>query len=68
MTDLRTKAGREEEILQKIRDTGGLNVFWATENQVRAGAVDRLIMSRKIRQSSNPGIFPFMEYEIRENK
>ena len=66
MTDLRTKAGREEEIIQKIIDSGGLSIFWATENQARACAIDRLIMKVKIKRKDCAHIFPFVEYEILE--
>lgn len=64
MTDLRTRAGREEEIINAIRKDGGLSVFWATENQVRAGAVDRLIRNGTIKRIMPIGQFPFCEYEV----
>lgn len=66
MSDLRTKVGREEEILNEIREFGGLDIFWATENQKRACAVDRLISSGKIKRISYSDPFPFAQYEITE--
>ena len=66
MTDLRTKAGREEEIIQEIKETGGLNVFWVTENLSRAYGVDRLIRAGKIKEIDLPAAFPFAKYEVRE--
>lgn len=66
MTDLRTKAGREEEIIQEIKEYGGLSIFWATENQTRAGAVDRLIEQGKIKRIEPTPPFPFVKYEVIE--
>ena len=66
MTDLRTKAGREEEVLQEIRDYRGLSTFWVTECQARACAADRLINSGRIKRTGEFP-FPFVGYEIGEN-
>lgn len=64
MSDLRTKAGREDEILNEIRDSGGISIFWATENQKRACAVDRLVRSGKIIRAFPVTKFPFVRYEV----
>lgn len=66
MKDLRTKAGREEEIINYVRDHGGFGVFWAIENQKRACAVDRLISSGVIKETFPRGQFPFNTYEIKQ--
>lgn len=52
------------EILNEIRTYGGLNIFWATENQSRACAVDRLVRSGKIIRAFPVTKFPFARYEI----
>ena len=46
--DLRTRAGREAEVIAKIRADGGFSVFWGCENQARANAIARLTNSGKI--------------------
>ena len=40
--DLRTREGREAEVLAQIREYGGFSGFWATESLKRAYAIDRL--------------------------
>ena len=43
MIDLRTRAGRREEILAHIREHGGFSAFWASENQLRAVVLTEMI-------------------------
>ena len=64
--DLRTRKGREEEVLAQIREYGGFSVFWATESQKRAHAIDRLQTTGAI--SRNRGVrkdaFPWCCYDL----
>jgi hypothetical protein len=47
----RPRKTEEEKVLGYLRETGGhFSVFWATENQRRANALDRLIRSGAIRE------------------
>jgi hypothetical protein len=47
----RSRKTEEEKVLDYLRETGGhFSVFWATENQRRACALDRLIRSGAIRE------------------
>jgi len=41
--DLRTKKGREVEVLEQVYVYGGFTVFWGTELDKRACAIDRLV-------------------------
>lgn len=61
-TDKRTRLGREIEVLEKIKEDGGVNLYWATENQGRASAIDRLIASGSIKCLG--GQFPFNRYKV----
>lgn len=63
--NLSTREGREAEILDRIREYDGVTVFWVTDNQKRAHAMDRLETSgRVIRQG---GSFPWMTYIIKDD-
>lgn len=68
--DLRTKKGREAEVLEQVRMYKGFTVFWATENQKRAHAICRLEGKKKIRRLlSHPRAhFPWCVYIIRGKK
>ena len=46
--DLRTREGREREVLEQVRQFGGFTVFWVTANQKRAWAADRLTTDGRI--------------------
>jgi len=61
--NLRTRKGREAEVISKILVDGGFRVFWATENQLRAAAIDRLEAEGRIVR--NGGTFPWCKYEVR---
>jgi hypothetical protein len=62
--DLRTRAGREAEVLEKIRTDGGFSVFWGCENLGRANAIARLTNSGKIDQIPG-GLFPWCKMVVR---
>jgi len=63
--DLRTRQGREFEVLEQVRQFGGFPVFWATENQKRAHAIDRVSGSGQIvRQQGD--LFPWCSYMLEE--
>ena len=62
--DLRTRAGREAEVLEKIRTDGGFSVFWGCENLGRANAIARLISAGKIDQVSG-GPFPWCKMVVK---
>ena len=40
--DLRTRAGREDEIRERVRKYGGFSVFWITEHPSRATAAEHM--------------------------
>lgn len=64
--DLRTRRGREQEVLDEVRQYGRLTVFWITENQKRAWAVCRLERSGAIvRMRRSPrDRYPFCCYRL----
>jgi hypothetical protein len=63
--DLRTRAGQEISVIEQIRDDGGFSIFWATETQRRACAIDRLQKRGEIRRVG--GSYPFCKYELAAN-
>jgi hypothetical protein len=63
--NLRTKAGREVEVLAQIRDHGGFTVFWATANLKRAHAIERLEAAGRIRVT--PRQYPWSAAEVVDN-
>ena len=62
--DLRTRAGREAEVIAKIRTDGGFSVFWGCENQARANAIARLTTAGKIDQLRG-SLFPWCKMVIK---
>ena len=54
--------GREAEVISKILVDGGFRVFWATENQLRADAIDRLEAAGRIVRDG--GKYPWCKYEV----
>lgn len=68
MADLRTREGREAEVLAHLAEYGGASVVWLTESQARACAVDRLERSGRITldTSDSRHRFPFCPYRIQE--
>jgi hypothetical protein len=61
--DLRTRAGRDAEVLSQVETYKGFSVFWATENQKRAHAIGRMEASGGI--VGVPGsAFPWCGYKI----
>ena len=60
--DERTKEGQERRVLLEIERHGGFSVFWATEHQKRAHAIERLQDSGRIARKG--GAYPWCEYEI----
>jgi hypothetical protein len=62
--DLRTRKGREAEVLEKIRTDGGFSVFWGCENAGRANAIARLTNSGRITQLRG-GLFPWCKMVVR---
>jgi hypothetical protein len=65
--DLRTRAGREAEVIDKIRTDGGFSVFWGCENQARANAIARLTNSGKIDQLAG-GLFPWCKMVVKRRR
>ena len=60
--DLRTRDGRESEVLAQIRQFGGFSGFWATENLKRAYAIGRLTKAGKIQMVESDRPFPWCVY------
>jgi len=63
--DLRTRVGQERSVIGQIRKSGGFSIFWATETQCRAHAIERLQKRNEIRRVG--GSYPFCKYELTEN-
>ena len=63
--NLRTRAGQERSVIEQIREDGGFSIFWATETQRRACAIERLQKRGDIRRIG--GNYPFCKYELAAN-
>ena len=63
--DLRTRAGREHEVVMQVENFGGFTIFWATENQKRAHALERLIERGRI-ESLEKTPYPWCSYIVCE--
>ena len=63
--NLRTRAGQERSVIEQIREDGGVSIFWATETQRRACAIERLQKRGAIRRVG--GSYPFCKYELVAN-
>ena len=63
----RTKKGQEHYVLGYIRRHGGASIFWITENQRRACAVQRLQDSGEIvREMDSPSdLYPWCVFTVR---
>jgi hypothetical protein len=67
--DLRTRSGNEDMVRRQIEKYGKISVFWATENQKRAWAIDRLEDKGEIvRINPNPYHFPWCGYKTQKNE
>lgn len=66
MTDLRTREGREKEIIDRINEHGGFSILWVTDNQKRAVAADRLIARNVIIRQKDA--YPWCSYIISDVK
>jgi len=67
--DLRTREGQEADVLREVRENGGFSVFWATETEKRAHAIERLqargvIVRAPLVVGRPPEQFPFARYRI----
>ena len=60
--DIRTREGRESEVLEKIRTSKGFSIFWATENIHRAATIERLTIRGEI--VSTGGEYPWCGFEV----
>ena len=63
--ELRTREGREAEVLEQVKARGGFSVFWATENDARAAAITRLCKTGKI-ERTELGRYPWCPYRVIE--
>ena len=57
-------ADAEWEVVNEIKKNGGANIWWFTENQMRAEAADRLESEGAIVRKQSQ--FPFVKYELKE--
>lgn len=62
--DERTKEGQEHAVMRQVRKHGGFSVFWATEHQKRAHAIERLQARGALIRTG--GAYPWCEYRIAE--
>lgn len=66
--DLRTRAGREAEVLAQVKEYGGFDVFWAAaESTKRAHAIDRLIERGEIVWVKGGG-YPWCRYRLKRRR
>lgn len=65
--DLRTKEGREAEVLEQVRQHGGFSVYWVTDNTKRAHAADKLEETGVIVREANEPMM-WIRYSIDEDK
>lgn len=61
---LRTRTGREAEVVEKIKTDGGFSIFWATESMKRAHAIARLEAANRIVRTG--GDYPWCAYRLSE--
>ena len=66
-TDLRTKEGRDAEVLAQIQQHQGFSTFWACDNIKRAHALKRLESAGRI-QHVKGGTYPWCRYEVTEGE
>ena len=66
---VRRKTLAENKVLKQIRENKGFSVFWATENQDRARAIDRLQQRGIIAHNRKSKLdrFPWCVYRIMPN-
>jgi hypothetical protein len=62
-SDRRTRAGREAEVIQKIRTDGGFSVFWGSENSGRGNAIARLTIAGEITQLEG-ALYPWCKMRV----
>ncbi len=60
--DLRTKQGRDREVLDEIRTHGGFSAFWVSANMGRAHSLNRLLKSGRV--TATPKVFPWTDARI----
>lgn len=63
--DLRTREGREREVIEQVRQFGGFTVWWVTEHQTRACAADRL-HARGVIIPDKMTPYPWCSYRLQE--
>lgn len=61
--DLRTRSGRETEVLDQVAIYRGFSVFWATENRNRAAAIARL-EQRQVIDRLSQSQYPWCAYQL----
>jgi len=67
--DLRTRAGRRQEVLDQITDYGGFSIFWVTENHLRACVAQDMQDSGEIITDNKTHGFPWIGAKIsKQNK
>jgi len=57
-----SRHAKEAEVLMEVAKYGGFSIFWATENQQRAHAIERLIESGAIIRGEDS--YPWCAYRI----
>ena len=60
--DLRTRRGREKEVVEQVQAEGGFSIFWATVDIKRAHAIARLEKAGRLRRDG--GEFPWCRYAL----
>lgn len=66
--DLRTRAGRREEILAQIERHGGFSIFWVAENRLRAAVAQDMQERGEIETDNETHGFPWIGAKIANRK
>ncbi len=61
--DLRTKAGRRNEIIKQVNQYRGFSVFWITENYLRAVVGTEMIANGELKETRKSA-FPWHALKV----
>jgi hypothetical protein len=63
-SDLRTRAGRRKEIIDKIQRHRGFSIFWVTDNHLRAVVAEEMERAGEIVTDNKTHGFPWLGAKI----
>jgi hypothetical protein len=63
--DGRTREGKEQEVINQVKNYGGFTIFWVTQHQSRACAAVRLVDNGTLKEpESGKGEYPWCAWEL----